>query len=289
MSDSKTDAAAPAPPPAAAAAAALAAAGGGPGGPALGPDGEPVEVPLESQQLPTSLFEAIQQRQERDGLATRWTRCMIVARVAGKASAVGAHHAALLEAASVNEEGDAFPIHGLGIVQSQSLACIVESTPAACMAYLKAIAAECAAAEDGEGQLEPWAVEDVRVVANSEDCPHTCFGPWAYRDISVAREQDIDLEQENITDAAFNVYSRLTQLGKQMTGKELSEGDLKSALDHLKQYYGEYLPSNERVLALAEQESIFSLEAFLDFHCAPMDLELHSEKVWPIPKSVVEY
>ena len=288
MSDSKTGPA-PAVNDAAAASGAPPSAAAAVGDPALGPDGEPAEVPIESQDLPISYFEAIQQRLERDSLETRWTRCMIVARIAGKASAVGSHHAALLEAASANSEGDAFPIHGLGIVQSQSLACIVESTPTACMAYLQAIAAECAAAEDGEHQLEPWAIEDVRVVANSEDCPRACFGPWAYREISVAREQDIDLEQENITDAAFNVYSRLVQLGKQLTGKELSEGDMSSALDHLKQYYGEYLPSNERVLALAEQEIIFSLEAFLDFHCSPIDLELQSEKVWPIPKPVVEY
>jgi hypothetical protein len=238
------------------------------------------EVPLQDQELPISLYDAIVQRQEADGFATRWTRCMIVARIAGRASAVGPHHQELLSKASINEEGEAFPIRGLALVQSQSLISVVESTPSACMAYLKLIAAECAAADEGE--LESWSIEDVRVIANSEDCPAACFGPWACREITVAREQDIDLEQENVTSAAFSVYSRLVQLGKQLTAKDLSQTDLSSALDHLKQYYGEYLPSNERVIALAEQESIFSVEDFLTFHGDSVDLSLAAERVWPI-------
>jgi len=246
------------------------------------PTGEEV-IPLQDRELPVSLYDAIVERQEADGNATRWTRCMIVARVAGRAAAVGAHHHELLAQASVNKEGDTFPIRGLALIQSQSLVSVVESTPTACMAYLRLVAAECAAADEGEGQLEAWSIEDVRVVANSEDCPSACFGPWDCREITVAREQDIDLEQENVTSAAFSVYSRLVQLGKQLTAKDLSEADMTSALDHLKQYYGEYLPSNERVIALAEQESIFSVEDFLAFHGDSIDLSLAAERVWPIP------
>jgi hypothetical protein len=252
-----------------------------------GPE-EPTEVPLQDRSLPVSLYDALKTRQEADGTAVRWTRCMVVARVVGTAASVGPHHLELLQKAAANPEGEDFPVRGLGLVQSQSIISVVESTPAACMAYLKAIAAECAAAEEGEGQLEAWSVEDVRVVANSEDCPNSCFGPWAFREITLPREQDIDLEQENVTSAAFSVYSRLVQLGKQLTAKGLSDADLSSALDHLKQYYGEYLPSNERVIALAEQESIFSNEDWLGFHAAPVDLPLASERVWPIPVSVVE-
>lgn len=228
-----------------------------------------------------SLYDAIVKRQEADGNATRWTRCLIVARIAGRASGVGAHHQELLAKAAINKEGAAFPIHGLALIQSQSLVSIIESTPTACLAYLKLIAAECAASEESEA-LENWSIEDVRVVANSEDCPSACFGPWAFREITVAREQDIDLEQENVTSAAFSVYSRLVQLGKQLTAKDLSETDLNSALDHLKQYYGEYLPSNERVIALAEQESVFSIEDFISFHSDGIDLSLAAERVWPI-------
>ena len=240
---------------------------------------EPTEVPLEDRSLPLSLYEAIKTRQEADNTAVRWTRCMIVARVAGTAAAVGPHHYELLQRAAKNTEGEDFPVNGLGLVQSQSIVSVVESTPAACMSYLKAIAAECAAADEGEGQLEAWSVEDVRVVANSEDCPNACFGPWAFREITLPREQDIDLEQENVTSAAFSVYSRLVQLGKQLTAKDLSDVDLSSALDHLKQYYGEYLPSNERVIALAEQESIFSIEDWLGFHASPVDLSLASSSL----------
>jgi hypothetical protein len=243
---------------------------------------EEKEIPLQDRPLPISLYDAIVQRQEMDGNAQRWTRCLIVARIAGRQAQVGQHHQELLSKASINKEGDSYPIHGVALIQSQSLISIVESTPTACMRYLKLIADECAAAEDSDAGLEPWSIEDVRVVANSEDCPSACFGPWAFREITVAREQDIDLEQENVTSAAFSVYSRLVQLGKQLTAKDLSQTDLNSALDHLKQYYGEYLPSNERVIALAEQDSIFSIEDFLSFHGDSIDLSLAAEKVWPI-------
>ena len=221
------------------------------------------EIPLQDRELPISLYDSILKRQVADGNAIRWTRCLIVARIAGRASAVGGHHQELISKASINNEGDSFPMHGLALVQSQSFISLLESTPTACLTYLKLIAGECAAAEEGDEGLEPWSIEDVRVVANSEDCPSACFGPWACREITVAREQDIDLEQENVTSAAFNVYSRLVQRGKQLTAKELNQTDLNAALDHLKQYYGEYLPSNERVIALAEQEGIFGLEEFL--------------------------
>lgn len=249
---------------------------------------ETQEVPLEERSLPISLFDAIKTRQAAEGTSVRWTRCMVVGRIVGTADAVGPHHAQLLKKAANNPEGDDFPVHGLALVQSQSIINIVESTPMACMAYLKAVAAECAAAEEEEGQLESWSVEDIRVVANSEDCPNACFGKWAFRGITLPREQDIDLEQENVTSAAFSVYSRLVQLGKQLTARDLSDADMDSALDHLKQYYGEYLPSNERVIALAEQESVFSIEDWLAFHAAPVDLSLASERVWPFPVSVVE-
>ena len=237
------------------------------------------EIALQDRELPPSLYDAIVQRQTEDGISTRWTRCLIVARISGRSTTVSKHHEELLQKASINEEGEDFPINGLALVQSQSLISLIESTPTACMKYLQLIAAECAATEASEGQLESWSIEDVRVVANSEDCPTACFGPWACREITVAREQDIDLEQENVTSAAFSVYSRLVQLGKQITAKDLSTKDLNSALDHLKQYYGEYLPSNERVIALAEQEGIFSIEDFLNFHGDNIDLSLAAERV----------
>ena len=65
---------------------------------------EPAEVPLENRSLPISLYEAIKTRQYAENTAVRWTRCMIVARVAGTAAAVGPHHYELLQRAAKNTE-----------------------------------------------------------------------------------------------------------------------------------------------------------------------------------------
>lgn len=230
-----------------------------------------------------SLLDSVQNRLADLQQEMRWTRLLIVGRLVdnhGKEH-VGPHHAEVLEAARIDRDGAVAPVNGLGLIQAQSFVAFVESTPEVVERYAREIQKEISAEVD-----EPWAVEDVRVVAMSDDCPYACFDKWAYRIISLNKEQDIDLESEGVTDACFGVYSKLISMGRQLTEKSLSENDMNSLLDHIKQYYQDSLPSNERVLALTEREELFTLENHIEFYFGPLKVDLASERAWPLPRNI---
>lgn len=245
------------------------------------------EVPLQDRDLPVSLLDAILDRQEADGTVQRYSRLVVVARIAdpGSRKTVGPRHQELLAKAAQNPEGEDFSVGGLGLIQAQSFVSFVEAPPDVCTAYLRLIKGDVYD-EEKDDEPENWSLEEVRVVAQVEDCPFPCFGTWAFREVQLAREQDVDLEQEGFTEASFSLMTKLSQLGKQLTEKGGSASDMESALDHLKQYYTEYLPSNERVIAFTEQDAIFSLDEFLQFHADPIDITLASDHAWPMPKPV---
>lgn len=56
----------------------------------------------------------------------------------------------------------------------------------------------------------------------------------------------------------------------------------RSDMDNLAAAYADKLPSNERVLAFTEQDSILSLTEYLDFFDTPIKVDIASEKVWPL-------
>lgn len=67
------------------------------------------------------------------------------------------------------------------------------------------------------------------------------------------------------------------------SSSQCSQADIPAALDNLRQRYPQYLPSNERVTALAGWDKVTSLAEFLAIYDEPVELTLESNLVWPAP------
>ncbi len=65
------------------------------------------------------------------------------------------------------------------------------------------------------------------------------------------------------------------------------QADLPAALDNLRQRYPQFLPSNERVVALAQCERVTSLVEYLALYDDPIDLVLEGQLVWPTPQPLL--
>ena len=219
--------------------------------------------------LPPSVLDATLER-----LGARLTRLCIVARLMTPHAKdkVGLHQSELIEKARVDVEGNRLPVQGLAIVQSHSFINIIEADPDLILRYLNLLK------EDLSEEELPWAMEDVRIVSHVEDCPASQFLDWAYRVVALPKETDIDLETENVTNAATSVMILLCKVGADLLARKSDKG----LMDKLADNYADSLPSNERVLAFTEQDSIFSLSDYLDFFDSPIKVTLASEKVWPL-------
>ena len=61
------------------------------------------------------------------------------------------------------------------------------------------------------------------------------------------------------------------------------QADIPAALDNLRQRYSQFLPSNERVTALATWDKVTSLAEYLAIYDDPIELFQESALVWPAP------
>ena len=116
---------------------------------------------------------------------------------------------------------------------------------------------------------------------------------------------------------SFDVYFKLVQLGQHLMDADLSQvwsmlllalsalravglsftnavvwlavrdlssqADIPAALDNLRQRYPQFLPSNERVTALAGWDKVTSLSEYLAIYDDPIELVQESDLVWPAP------
>ncbi len=216
--------------------------------------------------LPPSVLDAMLNQ-----TGTRYSRIIVCARLMTPHAKdkVGTHQKELIEKARVDVEGNILPVNGLAIVQSHSYFNIIEANRDVCVRYLNLLK------EDLLEEDLPWALEDVKIVGHAEDCPDAQFLEWDYRVVALPKETDIDLEVENVTSAVSVLMIMMCKLGVSVMGK-------RSDMDNLAAAYADKLPSNERVLAFTEQDSILSLTEYLDFFDTPIKVDIASEKVWPL-------
>lgn len=169
-------------------------------------------------------------------------------------------------------------VSGLMLLQSTTFLNLIEATPDVIIALLRHMQLEM---ENAEAPC----IANVRVVANTEDCPTRAFVSWSYRSVSLP-PQASDLGDTDIVTSSFNMYHKLVQLGQHLTDADLTPADISAALDSLKQKYAQYLPSNELVAAFSVSEDVASLEEYLELFDSPVDVELEDEKVWPPPEPI---
>lgn len=221
--------------------------------------------------LPPSLLDVMA---EHD--SSRCSRILVTARLitAHAKDKVGKHQQELVDKARIDEVGNEHEVSGIALVQSHSMLNMVEAEPSVIMAYLKLLLADLKE-EDAQ-----WALEDIRIVGQSEDCPSRQFPTWCYAVLQLGKEPDIDLESENVTSAAAVMFGNMSKLGQAL---RLGQGDSRQ-LEFLATNHAAILPSNERALAFCERDELFSVPDYLEFFDDPFQVQLASEKVWPLTR-----
>lgn len=127
------------------------------------------------------------------------------------------------------------------------------------------------------------------VLAACEDCPNRVFAGWECRFVKKPRESGIDLASEGAFTVGNAVYTGLITLGNKLTERKLSAEDYASALNNLKQYFAEYVPSSERVVALAEAEDLMDVAEYIELYGSPVNLQLESDNLWPVQAVISDY
>lgn len=171
-------------------------------------------------------------------------------------------------------------VSGLMILQPDTFLNLIEAAPDAIMALLRHIAKQ-------DDEAEP-ALDNVRVLASSEDCPSRAFVSWSYRSVNLKPEMSIALDEDDVVGTCYETYSKLVQLGHRLNDADLSHADISAALDNLRQRYAEFIPSNERLKAFTGLKGVTTLQEYLEIFDAPIEVNLDRELVWP-PPPALEY
>ena len=234
-------------------------------------DGEEKTTPFVGSKKP-SLLAALSDK-------TPISRCLVVGLIAESSSKVEAGEAMVAaasaptaserEAAASSKRGvgaDAAAmtsqVHGLCLVQNSTVACLYECPEDTMSAVLKKL---------DELSKDGKVVKSMRVISCCEGTPARVFGKLTSKILTLQKEPDVDLEAENPTTAAFYVYTKLVKLGRQLTSQASTDADMEAALGRLKQYYAEFLPSNERIAAMAGAEAYASVEQHYALFCLPLE------------------
>lgn len=225
---------------------------------------------LESKTAEKSLLDVVQARFDAGGGRESLTRMLYVGSIPKTATKhqVCDYHASFL----TEIEAD---VSGLMLLLQTSFVNLIEATPDVINALLRHL--------QQETESPTACITNVRIVACSEDCPNPAFVSWSYRSISMPPEAGVDLDKEDIVAASFEVYFKLVKLGQQLSDADLPQADIPAALDNLRQRFPQFLPSNERVVALTLCDKVTSLAEFLDIFDAPLETTLESDRVWPAP------
>lgn len=220
-----------------------------------------------------SLLDTVQRRFQDEGGRESVTRLMYIGLIPKGSSlkSVCQYHETFLKDIDAD-------VSGLMILQQDSFLNLIEAAPDAIMALMRHI--------NKQREETSPCLTSVRVLASSEDCPSRAFVSWSYRSVSLKAEPKVDLDGDDVAGVAYEVYSKLVALGKELTNQDLTHADISAALDTLRQRYADYIPTNERIKAIVALDGIPKLEEYMEIFDAPVDVDLESELVWPHPPSL---
>lgn len=131
-----------------------------------------------------------------------------------------------------------------------------------------------------EGHLKA-SIGNIRVMCCMEDCPNRLFSVWTSSILALEKEKDADIDAEGFENAAYYTYSKLVRLSKQLQDKSENSAQLADAFGQLNAAQLSFLPSNERVVLLAQCVSLPTLMEHFGMNDVPIQTDLESERVWP--------
>lgn len=158
-------------------------------------------------------------------------------------------------------------VTGLLIVQASSFMGVVESSPENVVALLAALQ------RTYKADTVP-----IRIVGFTEDVPMRRFSAWTYTTVSLVPEPTVDLDAEPAASLCSNLYRTIIHVGKEIKDSGAP------ASTQLRERFAQYLPSDERVAALATSDKVTSLSEWMDIYTSPLTLATSAiDSVYPLP------
>lgn len=218
-----------------------------------------------------SLLDVILDRMQKSGKSTIISRMLLVGRINSRQANADCHKGffgKIVEKVLV--EGD---ITGLVLVYPYCVAAVFEGKTGLLLTLLR----ELHSSPQADSKFH-----EVRVVCCTEDIPSRCYSAFYVGYIpSLSNADTADpLDAATGVKYAADLNSFLRKLGPTLSS--VSESELKKRLYAMDSYYDD-IPAAEAVLSLCATEDAPLVEEFLDLFDAPINVDLDSEKVWPMP------
>eukprot|EP00163_Fabomonas_tropica_P007224 TRINITY_DN16908_c0_g2_i2.p1 TRINITY_DN16908_c0_g2~~TRINITY_DN16908_c0_g2_i2.p1 ORF type:complete len:235 (-),score=32.13 TRINITY_DN16908_c0_g2_i2:231-935(-) len=164
-----------------------------------------------------------------------------------------------------------------GVLLLTHSGCIIhflESTSETALAVLRALKAKVS-------EQETAMLEDIKVLTFAEDAGPPQYPEWTANSINVVGADVPD--EAHVVPTVSAIYNNLRKLGDHISSLSKFErqkvlGDLKNGKDS-----GDLLPQNEQVIAMVDSAEVCPLDTFLEVYDTPVNIELESDRIWPIP------
>lgn len=164
-------------------------------------------------------------------------------------------------------------VSGMMLVYPACMVHMLEARTSTLMAILK----DTVAAPQGDSKIA-----EARVVSSTEDISARCYTAWYCSFINTASAVDVmdPCDTTTIVKTASEVNAFLRKVGQSLTGQ--SEPEVRRRLTSLESYV-DGTPAPEVLLSLTPAEDAPTMEEYLDIFNGPVNVDLDSESVWPMP------
>mmetsp|Transcript_5862 Transcript_5862/g.6717 ORF Transcript_5862/g.6717 Transcript_5862/m.6717 type:complete len:237 (+) Transcript_5862:394-1104(+) len=220
-----------------------------------------------------SLLDVVQERLQKQQKTTVVSRLMYVAQFPdGKAvtKEEAQHH---VEGLMKKARGDAEKETGILVVYPTCVLHMIETTTKAIMSLLREI---------NQVPKDDQLLRNLTIISSTEDIPSRGFQKLYHCYVNEAQREgieamDVDAMVTEVSDMNINMI----KLGKHLMG--LGARELDAALESLRSAYPD-LPTAVPIIGLClAEDGPPTLEEFLDIYDRPVDIDLESENVWPMP------
>lgn len=222
-----------------------------------------------------SLLDVLKEHVGAEGRERMVARVMYVAQLPDRHSRAKLkdHHQRLVE--GLRAEGH--ELTGLLLVWETCCLHMLEGTLDHLMGFLRGLRG---ALGDGSAPMR-----EPRFATFMDDCEAPVFSFWDASTLNASVGDEVEAvpfqeAAEYMAEAGIQMLS----LGKQLTAIP-SEEKRKTGINKLASL-GYDLPTPERATSLALSDDLLSLDEFLEVFGGPLHLELDSDLVWPVPRSV---
>ncbi|GFR39639.1 hypothetical protein Agub_g105 [Astrephomene gubernaculifera] len=217
-----------------------------------------------------SLLDVILNRVQKAGKAVLVTRIVYVARMLQRHNTMDAVKGQLSRIVEKNsQDGE---ITGFLLVYPLCYIHVIEGKTPQLMAVLR----------DVQSQGSDLRLSETRIISSCEDVPARYFSAWyaAYMP-SVSNVEAMDpLDAFGAVKSASDINGFLRKAGPELTSP--NDSDTRRKLNTVESSF-EDVPAQELVLSLTPTEDAPTLAEYLDIFDSPVNVDLESEQVWPMP------